>query len=73
MHEFWQHLSGQWALFTQQLTLEWEAIQVQPGGLVGQMISWFLAFGQWLRTGNRGIFVLLLAVIVFTRRFLRNC
>jgi hypothetical protein len=72
MHEFWQHLSEQWALFSQQLTLEWEAIQAQPGGLVGAMISRFFALGQWLRTGNRGVLVLLLAVIVFTRRFLRN-
>ncbi len=72
MHEFWQHLSNQWTLFSQQLTLEWEAIQAQPGGIVGAMISWLFSAGQWLRTGNRGVLVLLLAVIVFTRRFLRN-
>jgi hypothetical protein len=72
MHEFWQRLADQWARFSQQLTLQWEAIQAQPGGILGAMIARFLEFGQWLRTGNRGVLVLLLAVLVFTRRFLRK-
>jgi hypothetical protein len=72
MHEFWQNLSDQWAVFSQQLTLEWEAIQAQPGGILGAMFSWFLSFGQWLRAGNRGLLVVLLLVIVLTRRFLKS-
>ena len=72
MHEFWQRLVDHWALFCQQLTLQWEAIQAQPGGVLGAMLSGFLEFGQWLRTGNRGVLVLLLAVVMFARRFLRS-
>ncbi len=72
MHEFWRHLTDEWTLLGHQLTLEWVAIQAQPGGIAGAMISWFLSFGQWLRTGNRGVLILLLAVIVFTRRFLHR-
>jgi hypothetical protein len=72
MHEYWQHLSDRYDLFMQQLGLQWEAIQAQPGGITGEVLSWFVSFGQWLRTGNRGVLVLLVAIIVVTRRFLNR-
>jgi hypothetical protein len=68
MHEFWQRVAEQWAHVSQQLTL----IQAQPGGIAGVVTSRLLEIGQWLREANRGVFLLLLGVAVFTRRFLRH-
>ena len=72
MHEFWQYLAEQWAHVTQQLTLQWAAIQAQPGSTAGTVASRLLEIGQWLRTDDRGVLLLLLGVVLFTRRFLRK-
>ena len=68
MHELWQHLADEWAGISQQLTL----IQAQPDGIAHTVISRLVEIGQWLREANRGVFLLLLGIAVFTRRFLRH-
>ena len=72
MEQYWRNLFDQFGLFTQQLGLEWEAVQAEPGGIWAVVSSWLLSLGQWLHTGNKGALIQLALVVILTRRLLRN-